>query len=283
MLEDTLRTRAEVWCGMVTQAEKARRFAALHRSDGAFIIPNPWDVGSARVLEALGFDALATTSSGFAYSIGKVDGAVSLEETLAHCQALSAATSIPVSADLENGYGDSPEAAAHAITEAARAGVAGGSIEDYSGRAIYEIERAAERVTAAVEAARALPEPFTLTARAENLIRGRDDLEDTIRRLQAYEKAGADVLYAPGLATLEQVREVCRSVGRPVNVLGPLVRDATREELTEAGAKRISIGGALARAAWAPVLAAASEMKEAGRFDWTSSLAATGALEGLLG
>jgi 2-methylisocitrate lyase-like PEP mutase family enzyme len=269
---------------MTTQAERAARFTALHQREGAFLIPNPWDAGSARLLEGFGFEALATTSSGFAYSLGRLDGQVSLEETMAHCRALCDATDLPVSVDLENGYGDDPEAAAKAIALAARAGVVGGSIEDYSGKdsgAIYDFPLAVERVTAAVEAARALPFPFTLTARAENLIRGRDDLDDTIRRLQAFERAGADVLYAPGLTTLDQVRRVTGSVGKPVNVLGPLVEGATLEKLARAGAKRVSIGGALARAALLPLLDAAAEMHEHGSFAWTSKLAPSATIERL--
>lgn len=271
--------------GMTTRVERAESFRALHEREGAFIIPNPWDVGSARLLAALGFESLATTSSGFAYSLGRLDGEVTLEETLAHCRALSSATDIPVSADLENGYGDEPEAAAKAITLAGEAGVVGGSIEDYSGnesQSIYDFQLAVERVTAAVEAARGLPFAFTLTARAENLLRGRDDLDDTIRRLQAFEAAGADVLYAPGLTTLDQVRSVTGSLGKPVNVLATMVSGATLDHLAEAGATRLSIGGALARAALAPVLDAAAEMRDKGSFAWTSRLAPSGKIEGLL-
>lgn len=269
---------------MTTKANKAEQFRALHQRDGAFIIPNPWDVGSARLLERLGFEALATTSSGFAYSLGKVDGDVTLEEHLDHCRALCEATDIPVSADLENGYGDEPEAVARAITSAGAVGLAGGSIEDYSGntaQTIYELELAVERVAAAAEAAGALPHGFTLTARAENLIRGRDDLDDTIRRLQAFEGAGADVLYAPGLTTLDQVRAVTDAVSRPVNVLATMLAGATLEQLAGAGAKRLSIGGALARAAFAPVLDASAEMLEQGSFSWTSKLAPSAKLEEL--
>jgi 2-methylisocitrate lyase-like PEP mutase family enzyme len=196
---------------MITQAEKAEKFKALHARDGAFIIPNPWDVGSARLLAALGFEALATTSSGFAQTLGRLDGMVTLEEKLAHCQALCAATTLPVSADLENGFAHDPEQVAETILRAGEAGLVGGSIEDYSGddsQPIYDFTLAVERVQAAVEAAKSLNFPFTLTARAENLLRGRDDLDDTIRRLQAFEAAGADVLYAPGLKTLAEVRTV---------------------------------------------------------------------------
>lgn len=269
---------------MTTQAVKAERFRALHLREGAFIIPNPWDVGSARLLAALGFEALATTSSGFAYSLGRVDGEVTLEEHLEHCRALCAATDLPVSADLENGYADDPKSVAKAITLAGDAGVVGGSIEDYSGndsQSIYDSGLAVERVAAAVEAARALPHAFTLTARAENLLRGRDDLDDTIRRLQSFEAAGADVLYAPGLTSLDQVRAVTASVEKPVNVLATMLAGVTLEQLAQAGAKRISIGGALARAALAPVLSAAAEMLDEGSFGWTSELASSAKIEGL--
>lgn len=269
---------------MTTHAVKAERFRALHLREGAFIIPNPWDVGSARLLAALGFEALATTSSGFAYSLGRADGEVTLEEHLEHCRALCAATDLPVSADLENGYADDPKSVAKAITLAGDAGVVGGSIEDYSGndsQSIYDSGLAVERVAAAVEAARALPHAFTLTARAENLLRGRDDLDDTIRRLQSFEAAGADVLYAPGLTSLDQVRAVTASVEKPVNVLATMLAGVTLEQLAQAGAKRISIGGALARAALAPVLSAAAEMLDKGSFGWTSALASSAKIEEL--
>ena len=258
---------------MATQAEKAEKFRTLHEGSGAFVIPNPWDPGSARLLAALGFQALATTSSGYANSIGRPDGAVSLEEKMAHCRSLCAATHLPVSADLENGYADSPEAAADTIRLAAGAGVVGGSIEDFSGDAgkpIYDFGLAVERVQAAVEAARSLDFHFTLTARAENLLRGRNDLDDTIRRLQAFEDAGADVLYAPALKTLEEVRAVTGAVGKPVNVLAPSLENVTVAQLSEAGAKRISIGGALARAVVATLLRAGAEMREQGSFGWVA-------------
>lgn len=209
---------------MTTQREKAERFKTLHERDGAFLIPNPWDAGCARLLQGLGFEALATTSAGFAQTLGRLDGSVTLEEKLAHCRALSEVTDVPLSADLENGFADDPQSVARTIRLAAEAGVVGGSIEDYSGERIYDFEHAVERVKAAVEAARSLDFPFTLTARAENLLRGRQDLDDTIRRLQAYAQAGADVLYAPGLRTLDEIREVCRAVDKPVNVLAALDR-----------------------------------------------------------
>jgi 2-methylisocitrate lyase-like PEP mutase family enzyme len=258
---------------MATQAEKAKKFWALHERSGAFIIPNPWDPGSARLLAAQGFEALATTSSGYANSIGRADGAVSLEEKLAHCCALCAATDLPVSADLEKCFSDSPEGAADTIRLAAEAGVVGGSIEDFSGdpdKPIYDFDLAVERVQAAVEAARSLDFHFTLTARAENLLRGRQDLDDTIRRLQAFEAAGADVLYAPALTTLEEVRTVVDAVNKPVNVLAPPLKNVTVAQLGEAGAKRISIGGALARAVIATLLRAGTEMRNQGSFGWTA-------------
>ena len=267
------------------QLEKAERFRALHQRDRAFVIPNPWDAGSARILEALGFEALATTSSGFAHSLGRLDGQVTLEEKLEHCRALCAASSLPVSADLENGYGPAPEDAAAAIRAVAGTGVVGGSIEDYSRdpqKPIYEPSHATERIAAAAEAARSLDFPFTLTARAENLLHGRNDLDDTIRRLVAYEQAGADVLYAPGLATLEQVREVTRAVSKPVNVLAVFVRGASVGDLEAAGAQRLSVGGALALAAIGGLLRAAEELRE-GTFGWLASLAPPAEVKRMLG
>lgn len=268
---------------MIAQREKAERFRALHEAPGAFVIPNPWDAGSARLLEGLGFLALATTSSGFAQSLGRLDGSVTLEEKLAHCRALSAATAIPVSADLENGFADEPAAVARTIVQAAEAGVVGGSIEDWSGSQIYDFEFAVERVRAAAEAAHSLPFPFTLTARAENLLRGKHDLGDTIRRLEAYAGAGADVLYAPGLKTLDELREVCRSVDKPVNVLAPFFSGTTLDAFAAAGAKRVSIGGALADAAIGATLRAGREMLQNGSFGWLAETAADGDVENLLG
>lgn len=252
---------------------KAERFRALHERDGTFVIPNPWDIGSARIFAGLGFEALATTSSGFAYTLGRGDGAVTRDEVLAHIRDLNEATDLPVSVDLENCFADDPEAAAQTITQSGEAGAAGGSIEDWSGpedNEIYEIGHATDRVVAAVEAARALPFDFTLTARAENLIRGRMDLDDTIKRLQAFEEAGAAVLYAPGLKTVEEVRAVCTAVSKPVNILA--TPKLTVAEIAEAGGKRISLGGALARAAVGGFLAVAREIREQGDF---SALGAT--------
>jgi 2-methylisocitrate lyase-like PEP mutase family enzyme len=270
---------------LATQTERAEKFRALHAREGAFIIPNPWDAGSARLLAALGFEALATTSAGYAFSIGRLDGRVKQLEMIGHCCALCAAIELPVSADLENCFADDPNEAANTIRLAAEAGVVGASIEDYSNdssKPIYDFGLAVERVHAAVEAARSLGFPFTLTARAENLLRGRPDLDDTIRRLQAFEKAGADVLYAPALTTLDQVRAVTGAVGKPVNVLAPALKGVTLAQLAEAGAKRISIGGALARTAIAALLRAGREMRDQGSFGWTTDLASGADIKKLL-
>jgi 2-methylisocitrate lyase-like PEP mutase family enzyme len=270
---------------MVTQIEKAERFRALHVREGAFVIPNPWDAGSARLLAGLGFEALATTSSGFANSLGRLDGQVSRDEVIEHCRSLSAATDLPVSADLENCFADDPAGVAETILLAAQAGAVGGSIEDYSGdpsNPIYEFALAVERVHAAAEAARSLSFPFTLTARAENLLHGKHDLDDTIRRLQAFEAAGADVLYAPGLTTLKEVRTVTSALSKPSNVLAPMVKGVTVAHLADAGARRISTGGALMRAAINALLQAGAEMRERGSFEWTSNLASGGDVEKLL-
>jgi 2-methylisocitrate lyase-like PEP mutase family enzyme len=270
---------------MVTQREKAERFRALHEREGAFIIPNPWDAGSARLLAGLGFEALAMTSSGFANSLGRLDGQVSRDEVMEHCRSLSAATDLPVNADLENCFAEDPAEAAVTILLAAQAGVVGGSIEDYSGNPsnpIYEFKLAVERVHAAAEAARLLDFPFILTARAENLLHVKHDLDDTIRRLQAFEAAGADVLYAPGLTTLDEVRLVTGALSKPLNVLAPLLKGVTVAQLADAGAKRISTGGALARAAITALLQAGAEMLEHGVFVWTSDLASSADVKKLL-
>jgi 2-methylisocitrate lyase-like PEP mutase family enzyme len=264
-----------------TQKEKAEIFKALHERESAFIIPNPWDAGSARLLAGLGFEALATTSAGFANSLGRLDGQVTRDEVIEHCRDLCAATELPVSADLENCFADDPERAAETILLGARAGLVGGSIEDYSGdpsNPIYEFALAVERVHAAAEAARSLDFPFTLTARAENLLRGRHDLDDTIRRLPAFEAAGADVLYAPALTTLEEVRLLTSAVSKPLNVLAPMLKGVTVAQLAEAGVRRISLGGALARAALTALLRAGTEMRDQGSFGWASDLASTAGL-----
>jgi 2-methylisocitrate lyase-like PEP mutase family enzyme len=245
-----------------TQAEKAAAFEALHRGE-PFVIPNPWDAGSARVLEALGFEALATTSSGFAFTLGRLDGRVTLDEVAAHTALLDRATRLPVSVDLENGYGPDPEDAARAIERAAQAGAVGGSIEDYDRAGhLYELEHAAERVAAAAEAARRLSFPFMLTARAENHIRGNPDLDDTVARLQAYEQAGAEVLYAPGLRSTDEIKAVCDAVSKPVNVLA--VPGLSVPELFGAGAHRVSVGGALAWVAASALAAAATDIRDRG-------------------
>jgi 2-methylisocitrate lyase-like PEP mutase family enzyme len=254
---------------MSDQAQKAARFRELHSGE-PFVIPNPWDAGSARVLAALGFEALASTSSGFAFTLGRLDGDVTLDEVIAHAAVLDRATDLPVSVDLENGYSAEPEGAALAITRVAEAGAVGGSIEDYDGDgSIYELPHAAERVAAAAEAARALPFPFTLTGRAENHLRGNPDLDDTIVRLQAYEHAGADVLYAPGLRSVEEIRAVCGAVSMPVNVLA--APGLSMAELVEAGAQRVSVGGALTWVAASAMAAAGVQIRDDGDF---SSLAA---------
>lgn len=248
---------------MVRQRGKAERFRALHEGD-PFVIPNPWDAGSACVFAALGFQALATTSSGFAYSLGRVDGAVTLEEVAAHTATLDEATDLPVSVDLENGYGDAPDDAARAIVAVADAGAVGGSIEDYDGERLYDFAHAVERIAAAVESARALGFPFTLTARAENHIRGNPDLDDTIARLQAFEAAGADVLYAPGLATVQEIETVCGAVSKPVNVLAR--PQLTFDEMAGAGAQRISVGGSLTWTAVDALVSAAEAIRDRGDF-----------------
>jgi 2-methylisocitrate lyase-like PEP mutase family enzyme len=251
-----------------TQEQKATVFKALH--EGApFVIPNPWDAGSGRVLEALGFKALATTSSGFAFTLGRRDGAATLDEVAAHVTVLAQATSLPVSVDLEHGYGPDPEQAARAITRAAEAGAVGGSIEDYDPRGeIYDLDHAVERIAAACEAAGQLDFPFTLTARAENLIRNNPDLDDTIARLAAFEQAGADVLYAPGLRSVDEIRIVCDAVSKPVNVLARA--DLSMQEIVEAGGQRVSVGGALTWVAAGAMARAAEEIRDRGDF---SSLA----------
>jgi 2-methylisocitrate lyase-like PEP mutase family enzyme len=249
---------------MATQSQKATDFQALHEGE-PFVIPNPWDAGSARVFEALGFKALATTSSGFAFTLGRLDGSVTLDEIVDHTRALDQATGLPVSVDLENGYGPDPEHAARAVTAAGDAGAVGGSIEDYDrGGELYSLDHAVERVAAAVEAAQALSFPFTLTARAENHIRGNPDLDDTIARLQAYDRAGADVLYAPGLRNGEEIRAVCEAVSKPVNVLAR--PGLSMSEITEAGGQRVSVGGGLAFVGVAAMVEAAEQIRDTGDF-----------------
>jgi len=258
-----------------SQAEKAETFRALHHRDGAFVIPNPWDIGTARILEALGFEALATTSAGYAHSRGLKDGAKTIgrEEMLAHAREIVEASGLPVSADLENGFGDAPAEAAETIRGAIAVGLAGASIEDATmdpADPIYEKAHAVERVAASVEAARSADFPFMLTARAENFIHGRPDLDDTIARLTAFEAAGADVLYAPGLRSLDQIRAVCDAVSKPVNVVAGLGGVAfTVAELSEAGVRRISLGSTLSRLAYGAFIRAAKEMRDSGTFGFS--------------
>jgi 2-methylisocitrate lyase-like PEP mutase family enzyme len=262
---------------MTTQLQRGEAFRALHLRPGIFAIPNPWNAGSAKMLAALGFEALATTSAGFAFSIGKpdVEGAVTREETLANAGEIVEATPLPVSADLENGFGDDPDACAETIRLAAAAGLVGGSIEDATGRAadpIYPLDLAVARVKAAAAAARALPFPFTLTARAENFLNRRPDLPDTLRRLQAFAAAGADVLYAPGLKTADDIAAVVQAVApKPVNVVMGLAGAAfSLAELERLGVKRVSVGSAFARAAYGAFLRAAREVKEEGTFGFAA-------------
>jgi 2-methylisocitrate lyase-like PEP mutase family enzyme len=256
-----------------TQAEKARRFQALHARPGAFVIPNPWDAGTARILTGLGFEALTTTSAGLAFTLGRRDGtgAVTREENLANAKAIVDATDLPVAADLENGFGHAPEAAAETIRLAGEAaGLVGGSVEDATGdprRPIYDFQHAVERVAAAAEAARALPFPFVLVGRAENFLHNRPDLDDTIRRLQAFEAAGADALYAPGITKSEDIRSVCLAVSKPVNVvMGLKNASLSVAELSALGVRRISLGSALSRVALGAMLRAAREIQQHGTF-----------------
>jgi 2-methylisocitrate lyase-like PEP mutase family enzyme len=259
------------------QTEKAQTFTALHERDAAFVIPNPWDVGTARILANMGFEALATTSAGFAFSAGLVEGEATLDAVLAHCRLMVDATGLPVSADLENGYGADIGDLARVYRRAAETGLVGASIEDFSGNPdapIYELNEAVDRCAAALEGVRSLPFHFTFTARAENYLHGRPDLYDTIERLQAFEKAGADVLYAPGLPDLDAVRTVCQSVGKPVNVVRGLTgAQMSVAELSDAGVRRISVGASMARAALGAFIRAAREVKDQGTFDYAAEAA----------
>ena len=267
---------------MRNQSEKATAFRALHERPGTFIIPNPWDPGTARLLAALGFEALATTSLGLANMLGRADSTVTRSEVIDNCRDIAAATDLPVNADLENCFAHAPEGAAEAICLAAEAGAVGGSIEDFTGDAadpIYEFDLAVARVRAAADVAHALPVPLLLTARAENLLHERNDMADTIRRLLAYEAAGADVLYAPGLRNLAEVRQVVGAVNRPFNVVtGWLDPGITATQLAEAGAKRISVGGALSRLALAAFVNAGRDMQAEGSFAWMREMASIGDL-----
>lgn len=259
---------------MPTQADKGHTFRTLHESPGAFVIPNPWDVGSARILTQLGFDALATTSAGIAFSLGRPDYSVDRDSMMSRVAAIAATTELPVSADLENGYGDTPEMVIHSIKLAVAAGVVGGSIEDATGRQhdpIYDHDYAVDRVRAAAETARAQAFPFTLTARCENYLHGRPNLKDTISRLQAYQEAGADVLYAPGLSTQEEIAELVRSVDRPVNVvMGLQGAQLSMAALSTLGVKRVSVGGSFCRSALGALIRAAREVREHGTFTFAN-------------
>ena len=255
-----------------TQADKALRFQSLHQRKDPLLIPNPWDIGSARILAQLGFEALATSSAASAAALGRRDGSITRDEALAHARAIASATDLPVSADLENGFSHEPSAVAETIVLASRTGLAGASIEDSTGNKdnpLYDIGHATERIAAAVEAARSLPFPFTLTARSENFRFGNENLDDMIQRLIAFEKAGADVLFAPALPDLAAVRAVCAAVSKPVNfMVGIRGRSFTVAELTEAGVKRISFGASFHRAAMAGLVDAAREVKESGTFHY---------------
>lgn len=270
---------------MPSQRDKAMAFRALHERPGAFIIPNPWDAGTARMLAALGFEALATTSLGLANMLGRANSVVTRDEVIENCREIAAATDLPVNADLENCFAHEPEEAAETIRLAAEAGAVGGSIEDFTGdeaNPIYDFDLAVARVRAAAEVAHGMAVPFLLTARAENLLHSRNDMADTIRRLQAYEAAGADVLYAPGLRTLAEVRQVVGALKRPFNVVtGWLDPGITAAQLAEAGAKRISVGGALSRLALATFLGAGRAMRETGSFAWMHEMASVGELRGM--
>ncbi|MFI5377204.1 MAG: isocitrate lyase/phosphoenolpyruvate mutase family protein [Candidatus Rokuibacteriota bacterium] len=270
----------------MSQSEKAVRFRALHEAPGAFVIPNPWDGGSARILAALGFQALATSSGAQAGTLGRKDGKVTRDEALAHCRVIVSATDLPVAADLEKCFGDAPTVAAETIRLAAAAGLVGGSIEDATGnreKPLFDLGPATERVAAAVEAARGVGFPFTLTARTESFLRGNPSLEDTIKRLQAFEKAGADVLMAPGLPDLAAVRAVCAAVSKPVNfMVGIRGKSFTVAELTAAGVKRISLATSLYRSAMSGLLDAAREVKDAGTFGYVDRGVASADLAGFM-
>lgn len=260
----------------VTQAERAAAFAALHQGPRAFVIANVWDAGSARIIAGLGFGALATSSGASANILGRLDGSVTREEALIQIRSIAGATDLPLSGDLEKGFGDSPDAAAQTIRAAADAGLVGGSIEDATGdakRPLFDLGQATERVAAAVEAARKLPFPFTLTARSENFLRGNPNLDDTIKRLQAFEKAGADVLFAPLLPDLAAVKTVCSSVGKPVNfMVGVPGKSFSVAELEAVGVRRISLATSLYRAAMTGLITAAKEVKERGTFEFLNGL-----------
>lgn len=271
---------------MKSQAEKGQIFRELHQREQAFIIPNPWDIGSARLLASSGFEALATTSVGYAFSVGRQDHEIERDEMIAHATAMSAATDLPLSADLENGYGDDPVTVAETVRMAAGAGLSGCSIEDstnHSDDPIYGFDFAVERIQAAVGVARSLPFPFVLTARSENYFHGRKDLNDTIRRLQAFQEAGADVLYAPGMTSMDEIATLVRSVDRPVNVLAGMQGvHFDLAELSRVGVRRVSVGGALTRVALGAFLRAAREMKQHGTFTFVDEPVSSGEISNLL-
>ena len=271
---------------MSDQSEKAHRFRELHYAPGSFVIANAWDAGSARMLTGLGFKALASSSGACAGVLGRRDGMVSRTEALAHCKAIVDATDLPVSADLENGFGDTPQAAADVIRLAAGVGLVGASIEDATGdpaRPLYQPAQAAERIVAAADAARSMPFPFTLTARAENYLRGNPDLDDTIRRLQSFQAAGADVLMAPGLPDLDAVRAVCAALSRPVNFMAGIKgKSFTVAALSSAGVKRISLATSLYRAAMTGLLDAAKQVAETGTFGYLETTIATPAFNAFM-
>jgi len=270
-----------------SQADKAAAFEALHKAPGVFVIPNPWDPGSARLLAGLGFKALTTTSAGYARSIGFPDYNAGRENVMAHIRAMAPVIDIPLAADLEDGFGPKPENCAETIRQGAAAGLVGGSIEDFTGdraNPIYSIGEAADRIRAAAEAARNLPFKFMLCARAENYLNGRPDLADTIARLRAYQEAGADVLFAPGLNTSEEVREVCRSTDRPFNIVrGPRKEQLTAEQVGALGVKRVSTGGMMHAVAMSAMIGAAKEMLGPGTFEFTKAMPHAGEIDVLLG
>ena len=269
---------------MTDQLTKCAVFSELHKSKDAWVIPNPWDVGSAKIIEGLGFKALATTSSGFAYTLGRADGSVSLDEKLEHCRLISSATDIPLNADFENGYCDNIHVMADNVKRLVETGIAGCSIKDYSrdSKSLYEFSHAVERVAKAAEAISATGVPVLLTARAENLLRDVDDVEDTIRRLQAFSTAGADVLYAPGIKSTDVLKQITAELNKPFNVLASFMPNVTVAEFSEAGAARISVGGSLNYAAIKPLLVAGKEMLGQGKFNWLKQTANSSEVRKLL-
>ncbi|MEM9622552.1 MAG: isocitrate lyase/phosphoenolpyruvate mutase family protein [Pseudomonadota bacterium] len=260
---------------MITQADKCHQFADLHTQPDAFIIANPWDIGSALILQGLGFKALATTSGGFAFTLGQDDGAPSLAQKLEHCRSIASATRIPVNADFEDGYATNPQSVAQNVEALIATGVAGCSIEDFDrqNKKLYDLSEAVERLSAALEVAAKLDFPFTVTARAEHLLRAGQDLDEVVTRLQAYEAAGADVLYAPGITSLEDLRTITSAINKPFNMLGVTIPNATLQQFQEAGAQRVSIGGALTYAAAKPIIEFGESMLNEGSFAWTSNMA----------